>query len=64
MRTAATCEGVPGRQFRETAGQKVVKVVKAVKAVKAVRSRVVGRLPRGRREKGFTDFINFTDHEN
>ena len=61
MRTAATCEGVPGRQFRETAGQKVVKVVKAVKAV---RSRVVGRLPRGRREKGFTDFINFTDHEN
>ena len=61
MRTAATCEGVPGHQFRETAGQKVVK---AVKAVKAVRSRVVGRLPRGRREKGFTDFINFTDHEN
>ncbi len=58
MRTAATCEGVPGHQFRETAGQKVEK------AVKAVRSRVVGRLPRGRREKGFTDFINFTDHEN
>jgi len=49
---------VPGHQFRETAGQKVEK------AVKAVRSRVVGRLPRGRREKGFTDFINFTDHEN
>ena len=45
-----------GRQFREIVRQKVVKAVKAVSPRGGSGALQIERLPRGRRERGFTDF--------